>query len=100
MEGGGTLKRHLYTGVPTSRDTDDTLTPARSAPHAIRTPDVIRRAPRPRNSPPKQRAVHTNRLLSQLPLADRDALLTGAEYVSLRVGQTFARAGDPISKAF
>src|SRR4051795_3400409 len=96
----GTCESHLYTDVPTRRKTGDTLTTAQSAPQSIPTSDVIRRAHRPRKNPPKHSAVHANRILLQLPQADRDGLLAGAEYVSLPVSHTFARAGDPIAKAF
>jgi CRP-like cAMP-binding protein len=35
-----------------------------------------------------------------LPPAERDALLSGAEYVHLPVGRTLAHAGDPIAMAY
>jgi CRP-like cAMP-binding protein len=94
------VQRHLYTGVPTSRETGDTLMPERSAPDSTATSDVTRRAHRPRNGPPKRTAAFDNHILLQLPPADRDALLAEAEYVSLEVGQKFARAGDPIRWAY
>jgi CRP-like cAMP-binding protein len=83
-------RTHLYTDVPTSRDGGGRLTPS----------DVKRRAIRPRPSPPTHTAVFNNHLLLQLPRADRDALLGSAEYVSLDIGDTFARAGDPIATAY
>ena len=41
-----------------------------------------------------------NHILTQLPAVERDALLAEAEYVVLPAGETFARAGEPISTAF
>ena len=61
---------------------------------------MTRRASRTRNGPPRQTAAFRNRLLLALPAPDRDALLAGAEYVTLPVGQTYARAGDPIVMAY
>jgi CRP-like cAMP-binding protein len=91
-------RRRLYTGVPTSRDANGNLTADRS--DVIPASDVTRRSSRPRNAPPKQTAACRNQILLQLPHGDRDALLAGAEYVRLPVGQTIARAGDPITRAY
>ena len=61
---------------------------------------MTRRATRTRSGPPKPTAAFRNRLLLALPAADREALLTGAEYVTLPVGHTYARAADPIVTAY
>jgi len=41
-----------------------------------------------------------NHLLRQLPPVVRKSLVDGAEYITLRVGQTFARVGDPVTNGY
>ncbi len=41
-----------------------------------------------------------NQILKQLSAEDRETLIADADYVSHRVGETFARVGDPISTVY
>jgi CRP-like cAMP-binding protein len=45
-------------------------------------------------------AAPENRLLLQLPIATRQTLLNGADYITLTIGQPLARVGDAISAAY
>ena len=61
---------------------------------------MTRRALRPKTGLPKHAAVFSNHILRRLSPADREALLAAAEYLRLPVGQTLARATDPISTVY